>query len=287
MKKIQVGFLLSYDYELLKNAIPPIYDSADSIFLAIDKDRLTWIGNLFYIDDSFFLWLKEFDKDNKIELYEDNFYVPELSTMECEVRQRKMLANKMGIGNWLIQLDADEYFLDFKNFVKTLESYNRFLDNPQKNPIQIAVFLINIYKQVETGFLYVDCASKCMAATNFPNYKVGRNTRRRVIYTKHLMFHETLSRDEKELEFKFNNWGHKDEINPQFLEKWKSATIDNYKSLSNLFYLEPHKWRKLNYVKGNTINEAIQNFNDNNFAPSKFYLTKKNFGQRFKFLFKK
>jgi hypothetical protein len=287
MKKIQVGFLVSYDYELLKNAIPPIYNDSDAIYLAIDKDRLTWNGSNFHIDDSFFSWIKEFDSQNKIEIYQDIFYVPELSTMECEVRQRKMLANKMGIGNWLIQLDADEYFLDFKNFVNTLKSYNSFLDNPQKNPIQIATFLINIYKQVETGFLYIDCASKCMTATNFPSYKIGRNIRKRIIYTKHLMFHETLSRDEKELEFKFNNWGHKDEINPHFLEKWKSATIDNYKSLSNLFYLEPHKWKKLNFVKGNTINEAIQNFDDNNFAPSKFYLVKKNFGQWFKFLFKK
>ncbi len=68
MKKIQVGFLLSYDYELLKNAIPPIYNNTDSIFLAVDKDRLTWNGNLFHIDDSFFLWLKEFDTENKIEI---------------------------------------------------------------------------------------------------------------------------------------------------------------------------------------------------------------------------
>ena len=34
MKKIQVGFLLSYDYEKLKNSIPPVYNSADAIFIA-------------------------------------------------------------------------------------------------------------------------------------------------------------------------------------------------------------------------------------------------------------
>ena len=39
MGKIQVGFLVSYDYDLLRNAIPLVYDFADSIFLAIDIDR--------------------------------------------------------------------------------------------------------------------------------------------------------------------------------------------------------------------------------------------------------
>ena len=31
MGKIQVGFLVSYDYDLLRNAIPLVYDFADSL----------------------------------------------------------------------------------------------------------------------------------------------------------------------------------------------------------------------------------------------------------------
>ena len=34
MGKIQVGFLVSYDYDLLRNAIPLVYDFAE-IFLAM------------------------------------------------------------------------------------------------------------------------------------------------------------------------------------------------------------------------------------------------------------
>ena len=216
-----------------------------------------------------------------------SFYVEGFTTMQCEVRQRKMLSEKMGIGNWLIQLDADEYFLDFKAFIDTLRQYDSYLKQPKNNQIQFSTFLVNIYKQVEGGFLYIDEATKCMTATNYPSYKTGRNTKKRIIYTKHLMFHETLSRDEKELEFKFNNWGHKGETNPFFMEKWKSASKDNYKDLTDLFYLEPHKWKKLNYAKGETILEALTNFPASNFAPTNFFLFKKNFGQWFKFLFKK
>lgn len=287
MGKIQVGFLVSYDFNLLKNAIPRVYEDADTIFLAIDIDRTTWNGAPFTIDESFFDWIKSIDVDGKIVIYEDKFYVPELSTMACEVRERKLLAEQMGIGNWLVQLDADEYFLDFKSFVKTLRQHDSFLKNPEKNNIQFSTFLVNIYKFVDDGCLYIDEPTKCLTATNYPNYRIGRNTRKRIIYTKHLMLHETLSREESELEFKFENWGHKNELNPYFMEKWKTANANNYKSLTDLFYLEPHKWKSLNFTKGTTISEIANTFSTNNFAPSNWFLMKKNFGQWFKFLFKK
>lgn len=287
MKKIHVGFLLSYDYDKLITAIPLVYEYADKIFIAQDENFTTWNGNKFQVEDSFFSWLQEIDKDHKIEIYKDNFYIPTLNAIQNDTRERHLLSLKMGIGNWLIQIDSDEYFTNFENFVKELRKYDYFLNDPINNQIQFSTFLINIYKKVEGGFLYIDKPTKCMTATNYPTYKVARNTRKRIIYTKHLLFHETLARDEKELEFKFNNWGHKDEINPYFLDKWKSASRENYQTLSDLFYLEPHKWKKLNFVEGNTIYEAIQNFDVYNFAPSNFYLAKKNFGQWFKFLFKK
>ena len=50
MKKIQVGFLMSYDYELLKKSIHPVYGEADSIFIALDKDQKTWTETRFEIE---------------------------------------------------------------------------------------------------------------------------------------------------------------------------------------------------------------------------------------------
>ena len=286
MGKIQVGFLISYDYILLKNALPQVYDYSDSIFLAIDKNRKTWNGANFTIDNSFFDWIKEIDVANKIEIYEDQFYIENLTTMECEVRERKMLSEKMGIGNWLIQLDADEYFINFKEFTKFLKKNNKYIKPSYKKEIQISAYLVNIYKFVEDGFLYVNEPTRCLTATNRPNYKVGRNTRKRIIYTSNLILHETLSRSEEELEMKLKNWGHKNELNSQFLVKWKSASKENYMDLKDVFYIEPEKWKSLNYVLGKNINEVSKNFSSKSFLPSPFYIWKKNFGQWFKFLFK-
>ncbi|KLT70024.1 hypothetical protein [Flavobacterium sp. ABG] len=287
MKRIQVGFLVSYDYELLKNAIPQVYKESDSIFLAIDKDRKTWKGESFTVEDSFFQWIKSVDVDSKIQIVEDNFYRPELTSMECEVRERKILAEKMGIGNWLIQLDADEYFLDFKEFVSFLRSKNHYLDNPKKQQVQISPFLINMYKWVENGVLYVEKPTKIMVATNYPSYRVGRQTRKRIIYYKGAVLHECLSRTKEELQMKFNNWGHDTDINKnEFLEKWEAVNESNYKEMRNFFYMEPEKWKKLAFVKGTTFKEIEQNLDFLNVLPTFSYISKKNFGQWFKHLFK-
>ena len=192
----------------------------------------------------------------------------------------------MGIGNWLIQLDADEYFLNFKEFTTFLKNNNKYVKPSYKKEIQISAYLVNIYKFVEDGFLYVDEPTRCLTATNKPNYKVGRNTRKRIIYTNNLILHETLSRSEEELEMKLKNWGHKNELNSQFLAKWKIASKENFMDLKDVFYIEPEKWKSLNYVVGKNINEVSKNFNSKSFLPSPFYIWKKNFGQWFKFIFK-
>jgi hypothetical protein len=285
--KIQVGFLVSYDYELLKNAIPLVYTTADTVFLAIDKNRKTWKGNNIVIDESFFDWIKDFDEDKKIVIYEDDFYVPDHTTMQCEVRERKMLAEKMGKGNWIIQLDADEYFIDFPEFVKFLRSKKHLLKNPEKTPVEVSPFLVNIYKKVKDGVLVVDNATKIRAATNFPDYKVGRKTKNRTLYHNSLILHECLSRTREELETKLDNWGHDVDINKkEFLEKWESVNENNFKTMQDFFYLEPSSWKTLKYLKGNTVAELSRSMKEEGMYHTFFYVWFKNLGQFFKHFFK-
>ncbi len=287
MKKIHVGFLLSYDYELLKHAIPPVYEASDRIFIAIDENSTTWSGNKFEVSPSFFEWLKEFDKDNKIELYYDNFYVPSLTTTQMDTRERKMLSDKMGIGNWLIQVDSDEYFIDFEGFVKQLRKYDHYLDNPEKNKIQIAAFWIIIYKYTDKGILYVDKPMKSIFATNYPNYKAFRRTNERVIYLDSLVLHESVARSEEQLRYKLKNWSHNTHVNDSFLDKWLKVNETNYKDFQDFYYIEPDRWKTLDYFP----TKDIQEINELSKKSKKLKLTKtflffKNFGQWFKFLFK-
>lgn len=287
MKKIHVGFLLSYDYELLKIALPPVYKSSDRIFIAIDQDYLTWSGNKFTVEPSFFDWLKEFDVDHKIELYFDTFYVPNLTTTQMDTRERKMLSDKMGIGNWLIQIDSDEYFIDFEGFVKQIKKYDHYLDQPEKHKIQIAAFWVIIYKYTENGILYVDNPMKSIFATNYPNYKAFRRTNERVIYLDSLVLHESVSRTEEELRYKLKNWSHNTHVNNSFLDKWLKVNESNYKEYSDFYYIEPSRWKTLDYFPTKNIEEINQLAQKSkNLRITKTYLFFKNFGQWFKFLFK-
>lgn len=287
MKEIQVGFLMSYDYELLKNSIPLVYKEAGNITIALDQDLRTWTGEHFEVDDEFFSWIRSFDTENKIQLYKDDFYKSNLNPMENEVRERKMLASRMGIGNWIIQIDADEYFVDFKKFTEQLKLKNNYLKDPEKNPIQIAGYYINLYKYTDDGILYVSESRNQKFATNFPGYVTGRNTKKRVVYIPNLVIHECLSRSEEEIRKKFNNWGHSHQVDiEKFLQKWKKVEQTNYNEFEDFFYLEPEKWKRLNYVQGKTISEIKTTINLEELMPSKLHLKSKNFGQWFKFLFK-
>lgn len=288
--KIQVGFLVSYDYELLKNAIPLVYDEADTIFLAVDINRKTWTGGDVHIDQTFFDWITEFDNDKKIVIYEDDFCRTDLTTMQCEVRERKMMAEKMGVGNWMIQLDADEYFVNFKKFVDFLRSKNHLLNDPEKSKVQICPFHVSLYKKVDTGYLYVDEATKTVVATNYPDYRVGRKTKGKVIYTNSLILHECLSRTREDLVTKLKNWGHNIDIDfDGFMKKWDSVNESNYKTINNFFFLEPEKWKNLDFIKGKNFEELFKNFKEQKekgLYKSKFFIFKKNFGQYMKYLFK-
>lgn len=285
--KIQTGYLVSYDYELLKTSLPTVYTDSDEIFVAIDKNRNTWNGGSFSIDDSFFEWIKAYDVDNKVVIYEEDFYVPELTTMECEIRERKMLAEKMGIGNWIVQVDCDEYFVDFKKFVADLRRYDSYLIHPEKKPIQICAFWVMLYKYTANGILYVDKPLKAIFATNYPNYKSGRRIKERQIYTDTIVLHESLSRTEEDLRFKLENWGHNIDLDEGFLDKWLAVDENNYNEYKDFYYLQPEKWKRLGFFPNKNIShikEIIEN--EKRLSVSKWYIYSKNFGQWLKYLVK-
>lgn len=287
MKKIHVGFLLSYDYEKLKLSLPPIYKAADKIYIAIDQNLNTWSGNKFCIDDSFFEWLSEIDTEKKIEIYRGDFYVSGLTGIQMDTRERYMLGMKMGIGNWIIQIDSDEIFVDFEGFVKQLRKYDSYLDNPKNKRVLIAGFHVNIYKYLDDSILYVNEATKFYVATNYPNYKLAKNTKERTIYLNSYVLHEGLSRSEKELEYKLNNWSHKEDVNSTFLEKWKMADKDNYKNIKDVFYLDSTTWKSLSLFNSKNLSEFNNViFGDNCITKSKAWIFSKNFGQWFKHIWK-
>lgn len=281
--KINTGFLVSYDYALLKNAIPLVYEESDSITLAIDKDRRTWSGNTFTIDALFFEWLKTFDTQQKITIYEDDFYDATLNAMQNDTRERNMLAKKMGEGV-CIQIDADEYFIDFKGFVNYLKKHKRKV---LKSNIQICPYLINIYKVLPNGVLYTKDVSSYYLGTSNPNFVRARKSKdQKRWYVPFLSIHQTWGRTEEELKFKLKNWGHNTDFNlDEYLDFWRSIDETNYAQHKNFHPLNNTSWRTLGYCEGKTIPEISDKLKHQVQLPI-LKMKVKNFFQNLKFLFK-
>ncbi len=281
--KINVGFLVAYDYELLKTSIPLVYKYADKIVLAVDKNLQTWSGNYFTIDDSFFSWIQEFDLDNKITVYKDCFYQPENTAMQNEIRERNMMTKVMGNGLCL-QLDADEFVLNFKELTIYLKNINKKLNSSKS--YQICAYWIDVYKKTKNGYLFVKDISPFYLGSNKPNFYRGRKSKnQKKLYIPFLVIHLTWGRSAEELKFKLNNWGHNSDFDTEaFFKFWTSINENNYTNHQYFHPLNKKAWKELIFVEGKTITDIIQ---QNNF-PSLVPTTKmklKNIAQSFKFQF--
>ena len=51
--------------------------------------------------------------------------------------------------------------------------------------------------------------------------------------------------------------------------------------------MNPKRWKKLEFVKGENITEVSRNLDANKYLPNSLYIAYKNFEQWIKFLFKK
>jgi hypothetical protein len=262
IQQIKVGMLVSYDYEAIKNSLPLVYEYADKIVLAVDKDRKTWAGNPVTIAETFWEWIKEIDIQHKIEVYRDSFYVEGLTSMQCETRERNMLGKHMGKGGWHVQIDADEYFIDFKSFVDFLHE----LDIKKKHINYVTMEWLNLYKKVSTGYLFIKGYSGGTAiATTKPDYICARIIAhpKKVIYPQRII-HDSLARTEHDLLTKLNNWGHKDDFNTEgYFQYWKAINEENYMFVRNFHPTTPEIWSELNYIEAKDLPSLLYYFKEN------------------------
>lgn len=276
---VKVGILVSYDYYMLKHSLPLIYEDADGILLALDENNTTWGGEKITIDPEFFKWIEEFDTQKKITLYYDNFYVPSITRMQMETRERNMMVEKMGEG-WNIQLDADEYFINFKGFVKYLKT-NKFI---QKKNTQICPYWISLYKEMEDGILYVKDPEPFYCGSNNPHYTNGRNSKGQIkVYAPFVVLHQSWARNEQELAQKLNNFGHSIEFDIEaYMKLYRSFDKTNYHTALYVHPIHKKAWKELDFCPGNTIEEVIENLNKDLPKIDGFKRFKKSLGQRIK-----
>lgn len=271
MKVIKVGILISYDYEFVKTLLPIIYDHIAEIYFAVDVDRLTWSGEKFEINEDFWAWVSEFDTAKKVTIYEDQFYVSGLTAIECDTRERNMLSEKMGPCDWYIQIDSDEYFVDFEAFISKLHSFEA------KGPTTIACNVATLFKAIDNGYLVVAESNEMLSfATNNPVYDLARNNDSGNILVQwdDLVLHQSWARSSEAIYLKLHNWSHKDDFQvDSFYNLWNAVDKYNANALSNFHPILGPTWRKLRYIQGSIDeirnSEALQYINISQTSQSK------------------
>lgn len=253
---IIVGFLVAYDYELLKQSIPMVYEAADAIVLSIDAERRTWSGDSFAFDEELRNWITAYDEAGKVIWKEDKYYVASSSPMENETRQRNLLFAGMTGYDWYVQLDADEYFIDFNGFCNWLKA----LHSPAN--ASIAVKLKTIFKQeANCWYLVSGRLERIAIAVKNPQYSVARHVAGNdVIEAPYAMVHQSWARTETAVRQKLQNWGHRDDLDAAaFLDLWKRCDVKTYKKYRHFHPLHPPIWQCLECIKAESL-EALVNF---------------------------
>lgn len=254
MKVLKIGYLISYDYEFVKISLPRVYDFVSEIILAVDLYGKTWSGQDIEISSDFWSWIEEFDKLNKIVIYKDQFFIEGLSPMECDTRERNLLGQRMGVCDWYIQIDVDEYFVDFEEFAHRLSSLK------VNEPTSVYCSIATLFKQLPSGYLVIDTSSDGLCfATNNPVYNLARNNTsgNKHLHWDDLVLHQSWARSDEEILLKLNNWSHKDDFNTMsFYKLWSAMDEHNYYCLSNFHPLNPATWPKLVMMNG-TITDIL------------------------------
>lgn len=265
--KIKVGFLISYDYRYLFAAMPMVYDYVDEIILSFDSKRLTWSGEKWELPDDFFEMVKAIDVSNKVQFFESQFYLPEFSPIENETRQRNLISEMMGENCWKLQVDVDEYFIDFENVAKFLKRHDYFLSKPQYNAINLRANWVTLFKQTPNGFLYIDNHEHFSFATNRVGKHVfGRDLTsidNREIKTNFVAVHQSWAREPEEIWQKINNWGHKNDFDTKkYFDFWCGVNEDNYVNFVDLHPFHPKCWPRLQFIVCENVTEFTAKYSE-------------------------
>ncbi len=259
---IKVGFCVAYDWQLLKISVPLIYQHADLICFSIDSQRKTWSGIPYDFDQNDFeTWINQIDLKKKILIFEGNFSNTVLSPLQNDNLQRNEMAKIMGPGGWHIQIDADEYILDFAGFCEYLKRLDPDPIHGRKKGVNVCINLIPLLKFLGKGYIAAGADENYEVApfaTNLPIYHAARRNGHFNHISPFFALHETWARDEKVLWDKLNSWGHRDDFNKEsYYKLWQALDEANYKYIKNFHPIKGDTWPFLYFLPATSQEQLI------------------------------
>jgi len=240
---VSVVMVLAYDWELGIEALRRCYPIADEILVGLDADRISWAGRPYpFKEKAFRRAIRSVDPQGKIRVLEQNFHAQGGPAVN-ETHERNALSLACRPGNWVLQIDADEWMMNPLEF-------RRWLAGLRVERELMARWCI-VYKVIGRTALVVDTDRDwtCMGGGRRGAHWQRRETGSWRVRSPLALLHFSWGLSEPELRRKLSNWGHSHEIDvPAALKAWRSVTLKNYRGFKNFHPLEPTLWPGLKAV---------------------------------------
>jgi hypothetical protein len=235
---------VAYDHRFAWAAIGSYYRIADEIILGLDRDRISWSGKYFRLDeDEFRRRLTEADPLGKISLVEADFH-SQGSAPANDTFERNALSMRCKPGNWVVQIDSDEL----------LQNPGEFRDwlLERRGPWRVMGRWTVVFKRFGDDYLVIDKDNSwiSVATRRQGRYTGCRDTKEFKRRSPLRMLHFSWGRDEEELQQKLESWTHAGDFDTvKFLAFWKSVTLENYHQFRNFHPMDGKDWPSLRLIR--------------------------------------
>lgn len=241
---ISLAMPIAYDYRYFYRALDSAYEIADEIVVGLDRDRLSWSGKPFTLDEAELreqIRLK--DTRGIVRVIEDDFH-SQPSPMANDAGERNVLSRHCRPGNWIIQIDSDEQMINARDFRAWLARADRTKDVQAK--------WITVFKTFGDQCLVVnEPDGRVSVGTTEPGqYVNARETGRPKVPSNLILLHFSWGRTREELAQKLTNWSHSQDFDvAKFLQLWDALDLTNFRQVQNFHPLYPPLWRNLSLVR--------------------------------------
>ncbi len=265
MQTLRLGaaMVVQNDAETIERSLASFYDGVEVLVISTDPKR-GWSGKSIVPDDTIER-IRAFDKDNKIEIIEGDFCrYPEPmrnDTYQRQVTVDRLMERMPGL-EWVVQVDADEVFLDFEDFKACLRAQPREVRG-------IVWRMINVFNYAEDGryLIIVDQngepSLEQFSIAHRPEYPLHgcrlavmpeRNGRpdpaaqyilpADIPYGRAVL-HYGYSKSEARIREKLQTWGHSDEVDAEaYFALWNRSKTD-WQTLRDFHPTYPTAWHAL------------------------------------------
>lgn len=262
--KLGAVVVVQNDAETIERSLASYYPYVEKILVSTDLKR-GWSGVEIVPDDTIDR-IRAMDTDNKIEIMIGDFYRYPIP-MQNDTNQRQLSADRlcgMGSFDWIVQVDADEEFLDFPAVAERMQSL------PERTA-SVSWRWIQLFQTLEDGrflvvtqadgkphleqFAFAHRPGAKLDACRFPKLPIQHPRFRRWLGFEyvapptldycHATLHYSFAKSERRILEKLRTWSHSNEFDTEgYFTLWQNSKTD-WQTMRNFHPTYPQAWHAL------------------------------------------